>query len=154
MTDHFTLHMCPCVLVIILLTISYQDWTWLRQKVSYFFYNSYSISKSIIFLKMTLCILQRHTIPIDQWEFLVTLSKIQFLKKKKIFRNFYHLDRPEGWWRQKLRVATLRVCVARSIGHRPMMWVFKTFSRIRGIERTSNHVRMTHREKTAYPISF
>ena len=43
-----------------------------------------SISKSIIFLKMTLCILQRHTIPIDKWEFLVTLSKIQFLKKENL----------------------------------------------------------------------
>jgi len=33
-----------------------------------------------------------------------------------------------------------------------MLWVCKTFSRIRGIERTSNHVRATRREKTAYPI--
>ena len=39
-----------------------------------------------------------------------------------------------------------------SMGLKYMLWVCKTFSRIRGIERTSNHVRTTRREKTAYPI--
>ena len=33
-----------------------------------------------------------------------------------------------------------------------MLWVCKVFSTIREIERTSNHVRTTRREKTAYPI--
>ena len=42
---------------------------------------------------------------------------------------------------------TLRACVGCSIGHRPMIWVFKTFFRIREIERTSNHVRTTRRKK-------
>ena len=92
------------------------------------------------------------------WCFKIFLKKIIFdvknpIFEKKIFlRNFYRLDRPEGWWRKELRVVTLRACVGCSIGHRPMVWVFKTFSRIRGIERTSNHVRTTHRQKTAYPI--
>ena len=79
------------------------------------------------------------------------MSKIQFLKKN-FLRNFYHLDRPEEWWGKKLRVVTLRACVGWSIGHRPMICVFKTLSTIRKIERTSNHVRTTRKTKTAYPI--
>ena len=39
-----------------------------------------------------------------------------------------------------------------SMGLKYMLWVCKAFSRIREIERTSNHVRTTRREKTAYPI--
>ena len=39
-----------------------------------------------------------------------------------------------------------------SMGLKYMIWVCKTFSWIRGIEHTSNHVRTTRRTKTAYPI--
>ena len=48
----------------------------------------------------------------------------------------------------------LKTSVAFSIGHRPMMWVFKTISNTRGVEPTSYNVRVGRRAKTAYSISF
>ena len=47
---------------------------------------------------------------------------------------------------------TLRARKHFSMGRRPMIWVFKTFSRIRGIKCTLIHIRATNTEKTAYHI--